>query len=138
MSKKVILEMSIYTDGDWKFDKSIFENYVSKYFDNDLYEYTYIYDYGCKIRRTFEDINSGFTQIASILEELTNSISSKDDFTENKIKAFFHNQIKMANSKLEFESDIDGNTEIEVEVSIIDSDSKPIKNIIYESCREHP
>ena len=131
MSKKVILEMSIYTDGDWKFDKSIFENYVSKYFDNDLYEYTYIYDYSCKIRRTFEDIDTGFTQIESILEELTNSISSKDDFTENNIKAFFNNQIKMANSKLEFEADIDGNTEINIRTIIIDNDSKPIKNITY-------
>lgn len=128
MSEKVILEMSVYTDGDWGFNESLFSAYKSKYFENEVYEYTFIEDYSLKIRRTFEDVKDGFNKIANLLTDFKDSIYGRN---VNTIKAFFNRQIKFAKSNLEFYDEIDDDTEIDLHVYIIENDCRPIKEIIY-------
>ena len=45
----------IYTDGDWYFNRDMFKNYKSSYFENDLYEYTFEEDYSIRFKRVFYD-----------------------------------------------------------------------------------
>lgn len=131
MSEKVILEMSVYTDGDWGFNESLFSAYKSKYFENEVYEYTFIEDYSLKIRRTFEDVKDGFNKIANLLTDFKDSIRCRDEYTKNQLNSFFCNQIEFARSNLEFQSEIDSNTEIDLHVYIIENGCRPIKEIIY-------
>ena len=131
MSEKVILEMSVYTDGDWGFDESLFSAYKSKYFENEVYEYTFIEDYSLKIRRTFEDVKDGFNKIVNLLTDFKDSIRCRDKYTKNQLNSFFCNQIEFARSNLEFQSEIDSNTEIDIQVQIVNNDYRPIKEITY-------
>lgn len=131
MSEKVILEMSVYTDGDWGFNESLFSTYKSKYFENEVYEYTYVDGHTIKIRRTFEDVKDGFNKIANLLTDFKDSIRCRDKYTKNQLNSFFCNQIEFARSNLEFQSEIDSNTEIDIQVQIVKNDYRPIKEIIY-------
>lgn len=132
MSEKVILEMSVYTDGDWGFNESLFAAYKSKYFENEVYEYTYIIDgYAVKIRRTFEGVKNGFNEITNLLTDFKDSIRCRDEYIKNQLNSFFCNQIEFARSNLEFQSEIDSNTEIDIQVQIVKNDYRPIKKITY-------
>ena len=131
MSEKVILEMSVYTDGDWGFNESLFSTYKSKYFENEVYEYTYVDNHTIKIRRTFEGVKDGFNKIANLLTDFKDSIRCRDEYTKNQLNSFFCNQIEFARSNLEFQSEIDSNTEIDLHVYIIENGCRPIKEIIY-------
>lgn len=131
MPKKLVFEMSIYTDGDWHYDDSIFVGYTSKYFDNELFEYTLNPDdYTLKVRRTFEDVDKGFNRIVDILTKFKASIGSSRDV--DTIREFFAKQIASAENRIPFWDDMDSNTEITLEVKIVENNSKPIKRIIYD------
>lgn len=131
MSRKLILEMSVYTDGDWDFNRDLFANYTSKYFENEVYEYTYLEDHTCKIRRTFEDTENGYKEIISILTKFKESLRCRDKYTADMLNEFFDAQIEAAKSYPEFHDDIDSNTEISIRVYSIDNDSHRIKTITF-------
>lgn len=131
MSKKLVLELSIYDDGDWGFDESIFANYTSKYFDTDLYEYTYFEDYTTKVRRVYEEDENGLDAICAILKHICKTLHGRESYTES-VAEFFEDAIAHLKHHKTFYNDMDGNTEIELSVSQVDNDSKRIKQIIYE------
>lgn len=133
MTKKLVFELSIYTDGDWGFDESVFENYTSKYFDNDSYEYSFINpdDYTTKVKRVYEEHENGFDIICNFLEHICRTIHGSESYTESVIE-FFKDAIEHLKNHEIFYNDMDGNTEIWLSVNWIDSNSKRIKQIIYE------
>lgn len=54
MKKLTVVEFSIYTDGDFYFNRKFLQNHVSRYFDQEFYEYTKIDDYSYSARRVFD------------------------------------------------------------------------------------
>lgn len=44
MNTIFIVEFNAYMDEYASFDKTLIENYRSRYYDNELYEYTYCYE----------------------------------------------------------------------------------------------
>ncbi len=131
MSKKLILELSMYTDGDWGYDTSIFQNHTSRYFDNDLYEYTYLDDHTTKIRRVYGENENGFAAMINLLQHICDTIHGRKSDTII-VKAFLMGSIICLDKNETFCDDYDGNTEIDIDVKLVENDSKPIKQIIYE------
>ncbi|MBO5435301.1 hypothetical protein J6A31_05750 [bacterium] len=133
MAQKLVLEMSIYTDGDWSYQKDIIRNYTSKYFDNYLYEYTeFIFDYESRFRRVF-DFNGDFKPVENLIRQICDSIKGRD--TEY-IKEFFDRVIEVLPQTTidrPLIDEMDSNTEINIIVKIIETDAKEIDRIIYKN-----
>lgn len=135
-TQKIILEISAYTDGDWGYDINSFGEQGSKYFDNDLFEYTFHKpdDYSFKIKRSFEVEKGGKEAVKNILEAFCNSLYGRDWDVEY-ITEFIQNAIS-AMSKLavgdEYYDDIDSNTEMELSIKIVENDAKMVKEVIFE------
>lgn len=135
MSKKVVLELYMYTDGDWRYDASMFEDYTSEYFDNDLYEYTFIEDYTTKIRRTFNlDEEDWGKEIIGIFDSICDSLHGRQSAIEC-VSEFFHEVIShfpRIDTDHWFHDWYESNTEIEVKIMMVENEARKIKEIIYE------
>ncbi len=134
MSEKLLFGLSIFSNGKWEFDNSIFENYTSKYFDNDLYEYTYFCGFRLEIRRVYEEYENGFEIISNILEKLSNSIvptSNKHDDVKRATE-FFNYAISRLKNHREVVCGTGKGPIIQLTVYHICNDSKRIKQITYE------
>lgn len=141
--RKLILELSFYTDGDWGFgDITWLTDHVSRYFDQNFYEYTLHEEgsYELKLRRifTFEDkndadvivdfiekIRSGLHGNASYLGYVNSFLErAEDDLQENGLKC------KGEYDYLYFD-DMYGNTEAKITLKTTDKYVPEIKEIIY-------
>ena len=131
---KIILELSMYSDGDWGYDESIFENHTSKYFDNNLYEYTKFEWSTTKARRTFDiDKTDGYAAIHNILKSICSSLHGRQSDIKY-VNEFFDRAIeRLPNVSVEngYYDSMESNTEIDLTIRIIESDAKEIKEIIY-------
>lgn len=134
MSKKIVIELSMYSDGDWGYDESIFENHTSRYFDNDLYEYTYFEWCTTKIKRSFDlGETDGYNAIRSILNAICSSLHGRQSDVKY-VTEFFDRAIeRLPNVSVEngYYDSMESNTEIDLTIRIIESDAKEIKEIIY-------
>ena len=133
MTQKIILEVSIYTDGDWNYDKRIIQDYTSKYFRNLLYEYTlFDDDYSSRFKRVFA-YNGNVNPVKNLLCQICDSIEGRESDVKY-VKEFFNHIIeelpKLSLQHAIYDS-MDSNTEIDVTVRIIEDDSKEIDRIIY-------
>lgn len=136
--KKIILEFKAYTD-EWGYERSMFQNYISKYFENPVYEYTDITETRTNIRRVFDYSHAGINAVSDILEKLMNSTYGKDsvvdEISEHLCKAIF--DVNKAKAKTDKNKDVkcyvwyDGCSEMEISIYTIETDAKEIKRIIY-------
>lgn len=133
MPKKLVIELRMYTDGDWGYDKSIFEGYTSKYFENGLYEYTEIdEDYTTKIRRVF-DYDESYEPIKNLIKKLCDSLHGRENWVESVIEFFDRALEELPTLRIGYPycDFMDSNTEMDLTIAIIESDAKPIDKIIY-------
>lgn len=135
MSEKVVLELSVYTDGDWSFNRELFRNYISKYVDIDLFEYTIMSDYTLKIQRVYEGVDNGFKQVSNLIRQFNDSVKGRD-YDVKFVKESFSRWLEKIDNCEEMEGYIDGNSEIGIQVTVVNSDSKRIKKIILEDDSE--
>ena len=90
--KKYILKLYIYTDGDWGIDNTFtdkcMKNYVSKYFDNDLYEYTELPDdnYTYRLVRVFDTAD----ELIDFVDSIKCSLHGNKYYIDEYIPEFFH------------------------------------------------
>lgn len=138
LAKKIVLELRMYSDGDWGYDRSVFDHYTSKYFENDLYEYTVVDDYTTKIRRVFEYNHTGLNELCGMLEKIRNSTYGRcsdepNQFIDDALCALYGSKKKIdRNTKMNYSDLYDSNTELEIDVYSIATEARPIKKIIYE------
>lgn len=132
--KKYILKLYIYTDGDWGIDNTFtdkcMKNYVSKYFDNDLYEYTELPDdnYTYRLVRVFDTAD----ELIDFVDSIKCSLHGNKYYIDEYIPEFFDRNIEEFLSRGYTNDFMDSNTEIELYMSSIETDAKKVKEIIYE------
>ena len=136
MNTLYVVEIEISTDHDCWYDRSIFQPRASRYFENNLYEYTVDADgYGDKCRRVFDTAE----QAASFVLTFKDNIGRKDETYKyaKDIAAFMHGRILIGIAEfredgytyIDFEN---GNCYGYITISKVETDAKPIKRIIYE------
>lgn len=134
MSKKIVIELSMYSDGDWGYDESIFENHTSKYFDNGLYEYTEFEWSTTKVRRTFDiDKTDGYAAIHNILKSICSSLYGRQSDIKY-VTEFFNcaiEQLPNVSVGNSYYDNMDSNTEIDLTIYVVENDAKEVKEIIY-------
>ena len=133
-NKKLVIELRMYTDGDWGYDKRIFKDYTSKYFESDLYEYTEIDDdsYTTKIRRVF-DYDGDCKPVENLIKQICNSVDGRESWVESVIEFFDRAleelpKLKVGRPYCDF---MDSNTEMDLTIAIVETDARPIEKIIY-------
>jgi len=137
LAKKIVVELRMYSDGDWGYDESMFDNYTSKYFENDLYEYTVVDDYTTKIRRVFDYSHTGLNELCEMLAKIRNSTYGRcsdepNQFIDDALCVLYAGKKKIdRNTKVSYSDYYDSNTELEISVYSIATEARPIKKIIY-------
>ena len=127
MSKKYIVQCSIHTYSDWYIDKKFIDpDHVSRYFENNLYEYTYVRGCTYKFRRVFEKRSDA----SKFLINMKNAISGENNETKY-VKEFLKRNISDFITGSDISDIIDANTVFKLRVSEIETDAKQIKKITY-------
>lgn len=137
MSEKIILELNMYTDGDWRFDLDFCKNHQSRYFDQKLYEYTIDEGeyYTAKIRRVFEP--TAVKEIVSFVEHVKAGVYSSNKDNRDSLANFFNDILSDINSvqgTIGIGSGHIGNGNWEgtnYNISSIETDAQEIERIIY-------
>lgn len=130
MKKLSIVEFKVYTDGDIGIDDSFFRNYISHYFDNELYEYTYHEkdSYSYSLRRVFDTKEAAISFVNTLFESMWG-----DTFFLEETAPRIKNDIIADFYVNDFGSDFtDGNIEMKLTMKVIKTTAKKIKRIIYE------
>lgn len=131
MTKKYIVEFDIYTDGDCSVDFEDLKDHKSRYFEQDLYEYTIIDpdSYKYKVRRVFDDPEDALSFF-----DISDRISDR--------RSYFVTEILMERINLCIEEFwrfgrsndfIDGNITINMAIYTIETAAKKLKTIIFEN-----
>ncbi|MBO7211926.1 MAG: hypothetical protein J6V44_13130 [Methanobrevibacter sp.] len=118
----------IYTDGDWYFNRDMFKNYKSSYFENDLYEYTFEEDYSIRFKRVFYDYDKA-VEFVTVLKE---SIGGRDTWRYEDIVSGIEGMIQDFWKHNYAYFDYDGNSEVNLFLEEFETNAKKIKEIIYE------
>lgn len=131
MTKKYVVEFDIYTDGDCCVDFEDLKDHKSRYFEQDLYEYTIIDpdSYKYKVRRVFDDPEDALS-FFDICDRISDHCS------------YFVTEILMERINLCIEEFwrfgrsndfIDGNITINMAIYTIETTAKKLKTIIFEN-----
>lgn len=137
--KKLVLEMSFYTDGDWGFgDISWLTEHTSRYFDNDFYEYTNRDEDGYRLsfRRVF-DIIDDTAEVMQFFNRFTTGLHGRkgdlEYVSEFLDRAKEHiTKHALTSKSYGYYDYLDGNTEADITINMTDKDVLKIKEIIYE------
>lgn len=130
MKKLTIVYFYIFTDGDFAFNSDFLNNYTSRYFDQDFYEFTKIEGYTYSARRVFEDSESAVEFVNKIKDNCTDPIG-ENYYIDEVIPEFF-NDILQTYLKYDCGSDsYDGNVELSLSIEDVETDVKKIKCIEY-------
>lgn len=71
MNKLSVVEFKVYTDGHIGIEKKFLENYVSSYFENDLFEYSHYDDsYSYSFRRVFDTKEEAITFVNALFDSM--------------------------------------------------------------------
>lgn len=142
-----VINFKAYTDGDWGLNNELLNNHISRYFEQDYYEYTILDNEVYKFRRTYAD--DELTDVINFLINLRNSLHGRD-YETDVISAYFniviaaidtaikcntHNVFTDADTdekSAQFSYDMDSNTELEFYGGFFDNNIKKIKHIEYE------
>lgn len=131
MTKKYVVEFDIYTDGDCCVDFDDLKDHKSRYFEQDLYEYTIIDpdSYKYKIRRVFDDPEDALSFF-----DICDRISDHQNYFVTEILMERINLCIEEFWRFGRSSDfIDGNITIDMAIYMIESSAKKLKTIIYEN-----
>lgn len=134
MTKKYVVELDIYTDGDYHINFEDLKGHNSRYFEQDLYEYTIIDSdsHKCKVRRVFDDLDEAVSFF-----DITDRISKPLDYFITDILMVRINQCIEEFWRFGRSSDsIDGNVTINMDIYTVETGAKKIKNIIFENGAE--
>ena len=120
----------LYTDGDWYFNRKMFENHTSKYFENYLYEFTRgdSDDYSLTFRRVFDDMDDA----VAFVQKLRDSIGGSRPYAYEGIVETINDVIQDVWSHSHGYGYYDGNSTITLDVDWVETNAKKIKTIIYE------
>lgn len=125
-----IVTCNLYTDGDWHFDKEMFKNYTSLYFENELYEYTRgdSDGYCLEFRRVFDDMNDA----VAFIQKFKDGIGGSRPYAYEPILESIDDVIQEVWSHSHGYRSYDGNSTFVLDVYWIETTAKKIKSIIYE------
>lgn len=143
----LVITFDAYTDGDWGLNNELLNNHISRYFEQDYYEYTILDNEVYKFRRTYTD--DELTDAINFLINLRNSLHGRDYETDvireyfniviaaidTAIKCNTHNVFTDADTdkkSTQFTCSMDSNTELEFYGGFFDNNIKKIKHIEYE------
>lgn len=131
MTKKYVVELDIYMDGDCRVNFDDLKDYKSRYFEQDLYEYTIIDpdSHKCKVRRVFDDCDDAlsFFDISDrISDHCTYFVT---DILLERINLCIEEFWRFGSSN-DF---IDGDFTIDMAIYTIETSAKKLKTIIYEN-----
>ena len=142
-----VINFKAYTDDDWSINRELLNSHVSRYFENDFYEYTVLDDSIYKFRRTYAD--NELTDAVNLLINLRNSLHGRE-YETDVVRDYFNTVIaaidKAINSNThkvftdadtgeklaQFSCSLYGNTELEFYGGFFDANIKKIKYIEYE------
>lgn len=143
----LVINFKAYTDGDWGLNSELLTNHISRYFEQDYYEYTILDDEVYEFRRTYTD--DELTDAVNFLTSLRNSLHGRDyetdvineyfnaviDAINNAINSNTHNvftDVDTGEKLAQFSCNMYSNTELEFYGGFFDVNIKKIKNIEYE------
>lgn len=130
-TKKYVVELDIYTNGDYRIDFEDLKDHKSRYFEQNLYEYTIIDpdNYKCKARRVFDDPDDAVSFF-----DITDRISEPLDYFVTDILIERINLCIEEFWRFGHSNDfIDGNATINMAIYTVETGAKKIKTIIYEN-----
>lgn len=127
MNTIFIVEFNAYMDKYASFDKALIANYRSRYYENELYEYTYCYESSYRFRRIFDCKRKA----VEFIENFFNSVSCKDD-TFVTLQDFKNGIIFNFNKSGKSWDFYDGFINMELSMTTVETTAKKIKKIIYE------
>ena len=84
--KKVVFKLKFYTDGDWSYNIDDFKNDHSRYFEDDLYEYTSIDYHSMSMRRVYDMFE--IDKLISMLYKIKSNLHSRDEHNYKVITDF--------------------------------------------------
>ena len=143
----LVINFKAYTDSDWGLNSELLTNHISRYFEQDYYEYTILDDEVYEFRRTYTD--DELNDAVNFLTSLRNSLHGRDYETDT-IKEYFTIVIDAINNAInnnthnvfvdsdtgekltQFSCNMYSNTELEFYGGFFDTNVKKIKNIEYE------
>ena len=143
----LVINFKAYTDGDWGLNSELLTNHISRYFEQDYYEYTILDDEVYEFRRTYTD--DELTDAVNFLTNLRNSLYGRD-YETDVIKEYFNTVIDAINDAIsnntynvfvdsdtgeklaQFTCSMYSNTELEFYGGFFDANIKKIKHIDYE------
>lgn len=143
----LVINFKAYTDGDWGINSELLNNHVSRYFDNDFYEYTVLDEHIYEFRRTYA--NDELTDAVNFLCSIRDGLHGRD-YEVTTVKEYLNAVIDAINNSIncnsynvftdldtdktrnKFNYSMDGNTELELYGGFCDVNIKKIKHIEYE------
>lgn len=129
MNKLSVVEFKVYTDGRIGIEKKFLENYVSSYFENDLFEYSHHDDsYSYSFKRVFDTKEEAITFVNALFD----SMWGNNYYIEEILPTFKSNVVAdfvVNDCGSDF---IDGAIEMELTMSVVKTSARKIKEIIYE------
>lgn len=143
----LIINFNAYTDDDWGLNCELLNNHISRYFEQDYYEYTILEDEVYKFRRTYAD--DELTDAVNFLINLRNSLHGRD-YETGVIREYFNIIIAAIDTAIncnthnvftdtdtgeklaQFSCSMYGNTELEFYGGFFNNNIKKIKHIEYE------
>lgn len=136
--KKVVFKLKFYTDGDWSYNIDDFKNDHSRYFEDDLYEYTSVDYSSMSMRRVYDMFE--IDKLISMLYKIKGNLHSRNEHNYKVITDFMDEIIENVLAIKEDQNLDHIWNEICVEnwdgteysIDVIDTDAKKIKQIIYE------
>ena len=152
----LVINFKTYTDGDWGIDSEFLKNHTSRYFEQDLYEYTILDDYVYKFRRVFnnDELNEALDfmhklkdglhgqeyyvdkiteYISTVIEGIELAITYRNKGSENT--DIFNTEDWLTGKPMQasyFSFDMDGNTELTFSGYFDKDRINKIKHIEYE------
>ena len=130
MKKLTVVEFSIYTDGDFYFNSKFLQNHVSRYFDQEFYEYTKIGDYSYSARRVF-DLWEDAVKFLNTIKDNCGRQGEKNYVVDEVIIPLLDDVLRDYFEHGHGYDCRDGNQTIEISIIDVETDVKKIKRIEY-------
>lgn len=126
-----VVEFSIYTDGDFYFNSKFLQNHVSRYFDQEFYEYTKIDDYSYSARRVF-NLSEDAVKFLNTIKDNCGRHGEKNYVVDEAVIPLIDDVLQDYWEHGHGYDYYDGNQTIEISITDVETDIKKIKSIQYE------
>lgn len=123
-NRKIVLEVDIYSEY-WHLDKKKYAEHISRYFDNDIYEYTVTGDYTIKFRRLFNTSD----EAAEFIKEMYNESWGRDK--EDMAECIGEIVEALEHGEESYEFTTDGRNEIDIHYYTLDRIAYEIESVTY-------